>query len=151
MSDKWPKSKYQSFKSTQWFSYKIWTKNSVEPIVYIHNWPLQEQHHFLKLQWEIIFFTFLNTDQNAPKIKFIIEICTLSFQIFGGFLVFLFVIFVNRISKSCGQQKCTLKSWSICFTKSPFSPLTKYKTKKNPRLEFLTKKSSENIFFCSPD
>ena len=26
--DKWPKSKYQNFKSTHWFSYKIWTKNS---------------------------------------------------------------------------------------------------------------------------
>ena len=34
--DKWPKSKYQNFKSTQWFSYKIWTKNSEKPIFYLH-------------------------------------------------------------------------------------------------------------------
>ena len=65
--DKWPKSKYQNLKSTQWFSYKLWTKNSKEPIVYLHNWPLPEQHHFLKIQWEIHFFTFLNTDRNAKK------------------------------------------------------------------------------------
>ena len=67
VSDKWSKSKYQNFKSTQWFSYKIRTKNSEKPIVYLHNWPLPEQHHFLKIQWEIHFFIFLNTDQNAPK------------------------------------------------------------------------------------
>ena len=48
--DKWPKSKYKNFKSTQWFSYKIRTKNSKEPIVYFYNWPLQEQHHFFKIQ-----------------------------------------------------------------------------------------------------
>ena len=38
-------------------------------------------NHFLKIQWEIHFFTFLNTDQNAPKRKFRIEIWTFSFQI----------------------------------------------------------------------
>ena len=80
VSDKWPKSKCQNFKSTQWFSYKIWTKNSEEPIVYLNNWPLPEQHHFLKLQWKIHFLTFLTTDRNAPK-KFRIEIWTFSFQI----------------------------------------------------------------------
>ena len=63
--DRWPKSKHQNFKSTQWFSYKIWTKNSEEPIVYLHNWPLPEQHHFLKIKLEIHFLTFLNTDRNA--------------------------------------------------------------------------------------
>ena len=67
VSDKWPKSKFQNFKSTQWFSYEIWIKNSKEPIVYLHNGPLPEQHHFLIIQWEIHFLTFLNTDQNAPK------------------------------------------------------------------------------------
>ena len=80
VSDKWPKSKYQNFKRTQWFSYKIWTKNSEEPIVYLHNWPLPEQHHFLKIQWEILFLTFLNTGRNAKK-KFRIEIWTFSFKI----------------------------------------------------------------------
>ena len=63
--DKWPKSKYQNLKSTQWFSYKIHSKNSKEPIVYLYNWPLPEQHHFFKIQWEIHFLTFLNTDRNA--------------------------------------------------------------------------------------
>ena len=79
--DKRPKSKTQHFKSTQWLSHKIWTKNSKEPIGYLHNWPLPEQHHFLKIQWEIHFLTFLNTDRNAPKKKFWIEIWTFSFQI----------------------------------------------------------------------
>ena len=79
VSDKWPKFKYQIFKSTKWFSYKIWIKNSWEPIVYLHNWPLPEKPHFLKILWEIHFFTFLNTDQNAKKYE--IEIWTFSFQI----------------------------------------------------------------------
>ena len=46
--DKWPNFKCKIFKSTQWFSYKIWTKNSEEPIVYLHNWPLPETHHFFE-------------------------------------------------------------------------------------------------------
>ena len=80
VSDKWPKSKYQKFKSTKWFSYKIWNKNSEEPIVYLHCWLLPEQHDFLKIQWEIHLLTFLNTDQNAPK-KCRREIWTFLFQI----------------------------------------------------------------------
>ena len=65
--DKWPKSKYQNFKSTQWFSYKIWIKNSEEPIVYLHNWPLPEQHHFLKIQSEINFLTFWMLTESLQK------------------------------------------------------------------------------------
>ena len=38
------------------------------------------QNYILKIQWEIHFLTFLNTDRNAPK-KFRIEIWTFSFQI----------------------------------------------------------------------
>ena len=34
----------------------------------------------LKIQWKIHFLTFLNTDRNAPKKKFRIEIWTFSFQ-----------------------------------------------------------------------
>ena len=79
--DKWPKSKYQNFKNNQWFSCKIWTKNTKEPVVYLYNWPLPEHHHFLKIQWEINFLTFLNTDRNASKKKFRIEIWTFSCQI----------------------------------------------------------------------
>ena len=39
------------------------------------------RNYIFKIQWEIHFFTFLNTDQNAPKKKFRIEIWTFSFQI----------------------------------------------------------------------
>ena len=81
MWDKWPKSKYQNFKSTQWFSHNIWTKNSKEPIGYLHNWPLPEQHHFLKIQWEIHFLTFLKYWTKRSKKKLRIEIWTFSFQI----------------------------------------------------------------------
>ena len=80
MSDKWPKSKHQNFKSNQWFSYKIWTKNSEEPIVHLHNWPLPEQHHFFKIQWEIQFLTFLMLSKTLKK-KFRTEIWKFSFQI----------------------------------------------------------------------
>ena len=67
--DKWPKSKYQNFKSTQWFSYKLWINSSEEPIVYLHNWPLPEQHHFLKKQWEIHFLIFFKYWlKRSPKI-----------------------------------------------------------------------------------
>ena len=39
------------------------------------------QFHFLEIQWEIHFLTFLNTDRNAPKKKFRIVIWTFSFEI----------------------------------------------------------------------
>ena len=42
--------------------------------------PPRPNHHF-KIQWEIHFLSFLNTDRNAPKKKFRIEIWTFSFQI----------------------------------------------------------------------
>ena len=38
-------------------------------------------NHILKLQWEIHFLIFFNTDRNAPKQIFRIEIMTFSFQI----------------------------------------------------------------------
>ena len=66
--DKRPKSKYQNFKSTRWFSYKIWTKNCREPLVYLYNWPLPEQHNFLKIRWEINFLTFLILTETLQKI-----------------------------------------------------------------------------------
>ena len=65
--DEWPKSKYHNFKRTQWFSYKTWTKNSEEPIVYLNNWPLPEQHHFFRKYNKKSIFWLLNTDWNAPK------------------------------------------------------------------------------------
>ena len=39
------------------------------------------RNYIFKIQWEIIFFTFSNTDQNAPNKKFIIEIRIFSFEI----------------------------------------------------------------------
>ena len=36
----------------------------------------------MKIQWEIHFLTYLNTDRNTPKKKFRIEIWTFSFQIY---------------------------------------------------------------------
>ena len=38
-------------------------------------------NHFLKIQWEIRFWTFFCDDRNAPKKKFRIEIWTFSFEI----------------------------------------------------------------------
>ena len=38
--------------------------------VYLTNKTLPRPNHFLKIQWEIHFLTFLNIDRNAPKKKF---------------------------------------------------------------------------------
>ena len=38
-------------------------------------------NYIFKIQWEIYFLTFLNTNRNAPKKKFRIEIWTFAFQI----------------------------------------------------------------------
>ena len=45
------------------------------------NKPRNPSAQDLKIQWEIHFLTFKNTDRNAPKKKFRIEIWTFSFQI----------------------------------------------------------------------
>ena len=56
------------------------------------------QFHFLEIQWEISFLTFLNTEQNAPKKKFRIVMWTFSFEI----------CFQNQFSISgSGQTKNT--------------------------------------------
>ena len=39
------------------------------------------QNYIFKIQWEINFLTFSNTDQNAPQKKFRIEIWIFSFEI----------------------------------------------------------------------
>ena len=49
-------------------------------IFFDKNYTLPRPNHFLKIQWKIHFLTFLNTDRNAPKKKFRIEIWTFSFQ-----------------------------------------------------------------------
>ena len=77
----WPKFKYQLLSGTGWFSYKIWTKNSKTPIVN----PLKNlrsfQKYIFKIQWEIIFLTFLNIGRNTSTKKLRIEIWTFLFQI----------------------------------------------------------------------
>ena len=48
--------------------------------MYLQNYPLPLAKQDLKIQWEINFLTFFNTDRNAP-IFLRIEIWTFSFQI----------------------------------------------------------------------
>ena len=48
---------------------------------FVKNKTLPRSNHFLKIQWKVYFLTFLNTDRNAPKKKFRIEIWTFSFKI----------------------------------------------------------------------
>ena len=48
---------------------------------FVKNKTLPWSNHFLKIQWKVHFLSFLNTDRNAPKKKFRIEIWTFSFQI----------------------------------------------------------------------
>jgi hypothetical protein len=76
-----PKFKCQPTSGTGWFSYKIWTKNSKTHMVNLLKNLRPFQNYILKIQWEIHFLTFSNTDQNAPKKKFRIEIWTFSFQV----------------------------------------------------------------------
>ena len=49
-------------------------------MLYLENYPLPLAEQDLKIQWEIHFLTFLNTDRNAPQKKFRIEMWTFSFQ-----------------------------------------------------------------------
>ena len=60
-----PKFKCQLERSTGGFSYKIWTKNSKISMVNLSKKSRQFWNCFFKIQWEIYFFTFSNTDQNA--------------------------------------------------------------------------------------
>ena len=92
--DKWPKSNYQNFKSTQWFSYKIRTKKSLEPIVYLHNWPLPEQNSLFEYTMGNPFFDFFKYWQKGFNKKIRIEIWTFSFQI----------CFLNQFSTSGSGQ-----------------------------------------------
>ena len=76
-----PKFKCQPTSGTGWFSYKIWTKNSKTPMINLLTNRRLFWNYIFKIQWEIHFFTFSNTDQNAPKKKFRLEIWIFSFQI----------------------------------------------------------------------
>ena len=62
-----PKFKFQPASGTEWFSYKIWTKNSKTPMVNLLKNLRPFQNYNFKIQWEIHFFTFLIIDQNALK------------------------------------------------------------------------------------
>ena len=88
------KFKYQPTSGTGWFSYKIWTKNSKTPIVNLFKNLRPFQNYIFKIQWEIHFLTFSNTDWNAPKKRFRIEIWTFSF----------IICFLNQFSTSGSGQ-----------------------------------------------
>ena len=75
------KVKYQNFKSTEGFSYKIWTKNSEEPIVYLHNWPLPRAKSLFENTMENPFFYFFKYWPKRSKNFFRIELWTFSFKI----------------------------------------------------------------------
>ena len=74
-------------------------------LFFVKKVTLPWSNHIFKIQWEIHFLTFLNTDRNAPKKIFRIEIWTFSFQI----------CFKNQFSTLCIFRFTTSQSQKLTF------------------------------------